>query len=107
MIVLGLDTNVNLRVSLHDAISNYMLIKQQPYETNEAYLTRFKSMVGTLKIADGEHILASNVMLKKMNSDATKQEINDENERFMGISFILGSDKNRFKKSKEDLKNFC
>ena len=65
IIVSGLDTKVNLRVSLHDAISNYMLIEQYPYETNEAYMTRFKSMVGTLKIAGGEHILMSSVMLKK------------------------------------------
>ena len=65
VIVLGLDTKVNLRVSLHDVISNYMLIKQQLYKTNEAYLARFKSMVGTLKIAGGEHILVSSVMLKK------------------------------------------
>ena len=52
MIVSGLDTKVNLRVSLHDAISNYMLIKQYPYETNEGNLTRFKSMVGTLKLPE-------------------------------------------------------
>ena len=64
MIVSGLDTKVNLRVSLHDAITNYIMLKQQTYETNDAYLTRFKSMVGTLKIAGGEHILVSSVMLK-------------------------------------------
>ena len=105
MIVSGLDTKVNLRVSLHDAISNYMLIKQQPHETNDAYLTRFKSMVGTLKIAGGEHILVSSVMLKKKISDATKQEINDEKERFMAIGFILRSDETRFKKLNEELKS--
>ena len=52
----GLDTKVNLRVSLHDAMLNFMLLKQFPNETNEAYHTKFKSMIETLKIAGGEHI---------------------------------------------------
>ena len=49
MIVSGLDTKVNLRVSLHAAMLNYMLMKQFPNETNDGYLTRFKSMTETLK----------------------------------------------------------
>ena len=53
MIVSGLDTNVNLQVLLHAAMLNYMLLKQFPNETNDAYLTRFKSMIETLKIAGG------------------------------------------------------
>ena len=64
MIVSGLGKKVNLRVSFHDAISNCMLIKKQTYETNYACLTRFKSLVGTLKIAGGENFLVSSAMLK-------------------------------------------
>ena len=44
-IVSGLDTKVNLRVSLHDVILNLVLLKQQSYESNDGYLTKFKSMV--------------------------------------------------------------
>ena len=62
-IVSGLDTKVNLRVSLHDVIINFMLLKQFGNETNEAYHSRFKSMLETLKIAGGEHILISPEML--------------------------------------------
>ena len=62
-------------------------------------------MVETLKITGGENILVSEMMLKKNLSDATKQEINDEKENFMAISFILRSDENRFKKLNDDLKS--
>ena len=64
-IVSGLDTKVNLRVSLHDVMFNFILLKQQQHETNDAYLTRFKSMIETLKIAGGEHVLISPVLLGK------------------------------------------
>ena len=65
MIVAGLDTKVNLRVSLHTAMLNYMLMKQYPNEANDTYLTQFKSMVETLKLAGGEHILVSETILGK------------------------------------------
>ena len=58
-IVLGLDTKVNKRVSMHSAMMSFMLMKQYDNEANDAYLTRFKSMVKTLKIAGGEHVLVS------------------------------------------------
>ena len=54
MIVSGLDTKVNLRVALHDAIMNYILLKQYVHKTNNAHLTRFKFMVETLRIAGGK-----------------------------------------------------
>ena len=49
----GLDTKVNLRSSLHDVVLNFILLKQFANESNEAWHTRFKSMVETLKIAGG------------------------------------------------------
>ena len=64
-IVLGLDTKVNKRVTMHSAMMSFMLMKQCDHESNAACLTRFKSMVQTLKIAGGEHILISKVMLVK------------------------------------------
>ena len=52
-IVSGLGTKLNLRVSLHDVVVNFMLLKQFVNESNEAHHTRFKSMVETLKITGG------------------------------------------------------
>ena len=97
LIVSGLDTKVNPRVTIHDAMTNYFSLKQQQYESNDGYLTRFKSMVETLKIAGGDHILVSKTMMKKELSAATKAEVNAKKERFMAITFILGSADTRFK----------
>ena len=66
-IVSGLDIKVNLRVFLHAAISNYINMKQWENETNNDYLTRFKSMVKTLKLAGGEPILVSKEMIVTSN----------------------------------------
>ena len=40
----GLDTKVNLRVSLHTALLNFMLVRQFNDESDDAYLTWFKSL---------------------------------------------------------------
>ena len=90
---------------MHDSMTNYFPLKQQQYESNDGYLTRSKSMVETLKIAGGEHIFVSKAMLKKDISMATKAEVNAEREKFMAITFILGSTSNRFKKLCKDLKS--
>ena len=66
LIVSGLDTKTNPQVSMHDTMINYFLFKQHPYESNDSYLTRSKSMVETLKIAGGDHILVSITMLKRI-----------------------------------------
>ena len=53
----GLDTKVNLRVSLHTAITNFMNMKQWQNETNNNHLIKLKSMIGTLKLAGGEEMM--------------------------------------------------
>ena len=103
-IVSGLDTKVNLRVSLHDVMLNFMLLKQFPNETNEAHHTKFKSMIETLKIAGGEHLLVSPSMLGAELSTATDLQIRQEKEKYMAICFILRSDELRHKRLLEDLK---
>ena len=103
-IVSGLDTKVNLRVSLHDVMLNFMLLKQFPNETNKAYHTKFKSMIETLKIAGGEHILVSPVMIGTELSAASGSQIREEKEKYMAICFILRSDEIRYKRLLEDLK---
>ena len=47
---------------MHSAMMSFILMKQHDNKANDAYLTRFKSMVQTLKIAGGEHVLVSKVM---------------------------------------------
>ena len=42
---------MNLRVSLHDIIMNFMLLKKFGNKTNEAFHTRLKSMAEPLKIS--------------------------------------------------------
>ena len=103
-IVSGLDTKVNLRVSLYDVITKFVFLKQFVTETNDAYHTRFKSMIETLKIAGGEHILISPVMLGSELSAASSTQLSTEKEKCMAICFILKSDKERYKDLLQDLK---
>ena len=103
-IVSGLDTKVNLRVSLHDVIFNFILLKQQAHESNDGYLTRFKSMIQTLKIAGGKHVLVSPTLLGKTIAAANNAEINAEKEKFMAVCFILRSDESRYKSLLDGLK---
>ena len=105
-IISGLDTKVNLRVSLHPAIANFINMRQYDNETNDDYLTRFKSMVETLILAGGEHILVSKELIGKDDlSLATKEELNEEKQKFMATCFILRSDETRYKKLLDDLKS--
>ena len=62
-------------------------------------------MIETLNIAGGEHILVSQMMLKKEISAATKGDISAEKERFMAVCYILKSDDGRYKKLNDDLKS--
>ena len=87
----GLHTKVNLRVSLHSVLMNFVVMRQYSDESNDAYLTRFKSIIETLKIAGGEHVLVSPKLMLKTIDMASSSEINAEKERFLEICFILRS----------------
>ena len=103
-IVLGLDTKVNKRVTMHSSIMSFMLMKQYDNETNAAYLTRFKSMTQTLSISGGGHILTSKAMLGKELKDASDDEIRSEREKLLAIYFVLRSNEVTYKKLLDDLK---
>ena len=62
-------------------------------------------MVKTLKIAGGEHILESEMMIGKTISIATKGEIDVEKDTFMAVCCILRSDDAIYKKLNDDLKS--
>ena len=109
-IVSGLDTKVNLRVSLHSAMLNFLTMRQGENETNDDYLTRFKSSTETLKLAGGEHIFISKEMMGLDDLDtATKTQKDKEKDRFMAACFILRCDgineRSRYKNLLEDLKS--
>ena len=109
-IVSGLDTKVNLRVSLHASMLNFLTMRQGESETNDDCLTRFKSSTETLKLAGGEHIFVSKEMLKVDDlSSMTKKERDAEKDRFMAACFILRCDgfgeRSRYKNILEDLKS--
>ena len=101
----GLDTKVNLRVSMHTALLNFMLLRQFSDESNDAYLIRFKSMVETLKIAGGEHVLVSPTLMGKTIDAATDEEIKDEKDHFLAITYVVRSDEGRYKTLLDDLKS--
>ena len=103
-IVSGLDTKVYLRVSCHTALIDYMLLKQYINETNDSYLSRFKSMVQVLKIAGGAHILVSLTLMGMEIEDATYAEIDEEKEKSMAVSYILRSNEVRYKKLLDGLR---
>lgn len=65
---------------MHSALTNFVLLKQFPNKTNDVYLTKFKSMVQTLILAGGEHVLVSAKMIEKPLGTATIDEINEEKE---------------------------
>ena len=54
-------------------------------------------MIQTLKIARGEHVLISPVLLGKVIANATVAELHAEKEQFMAVCFILRSDEARYK----------
>ena len=76
VIVLGMDTKVENRVTMCSEMTSFMLMKQHGNETNAACLTRFKSMAHTLTIAVGTHILVSKTMFDTNETeDSTENDI--------------------------------
>ena len=82
VIVLGLDTKINKRVTMHSAIMSFMLMKQCDNETSASCLTCFKSMVRDLTIAGGAHAFLSKTVLNKDLNYATDDEIENEKRSF-------------------------
>ena len=90
VIVLGMNTKFNKRVTMHSAMMSLMLMKYHDNETNATCLTRFKSMAQTLTIAGRAHILVSKTMLDKNEiEDTTENEIENERKKFLAMCFIL------------------
>ena len=62
----NLNTKINLQVPLHVGMMNHIRMKQYNNETDDAYLTRYRSMFEILKIADEEHILVSKTLVENL-----------------------------------------
>ena len=80
-------------------------MRQYQNESNNAYLTKFKSNVETLKLAGGEHVRVSNELINKPATNITDTDRQKEKEHFLAVAFILRSDENRYKKLLDDLKS--
>jgi len=90
-------------------MSDYLNMRQGENETNDDYLTRFKSVAEMLKLAGGDHIFVSKDMMGVDDlSSATKRK-DAKRERFMAECFILRcdglSEHSRYKKLLKDLKS--
>ena len=95
-IVIVMDTKVNKMVTMHSAITSFMMLKQYDYEANDAYLKRFKSIVQTLKMVGEENMLVDKMMLGKEVADSTDNEIDSEQEKFLEMCFVLRCNETKY-----------
>ena len=58
----GIDDKANAYVSMHDAISQLYRMKQGSQESNDNYLSRFKTNVSAVELTGGKHIFASSII---------------------------------------------
>ena len=91
-----MDTKVNKMVTMHSAITSFMMLKQYDYEANDAYLKRFKSIVQTLKMVGEENMLVDKMMLGKEVADSTDNEIDSEQEKFLEMCFVLRCNETKY-----------
>ena len=100
----GIDDNANAYVSLHDAISQLYRMKQGSQESNDNYLTRFKTNVVAVEPTGGKHIFAlptiSGIPIEEMSS----QEFDEEVDKSKAIIFLKCADEGRFSALSKRLK---
>ena len=104
VIVLGLETEVNKRVTMYSTRMSFMLTNQCDNETSASCLAHFKSVVQNLTTTGGTCVLASKTMLSKDLNDATDDEIENEKEKFLTMCFVLRSSELMYKKLLGNLK---
>ena len=65
-------------MSLYGAIFSFMTMRQYQQESNDAYLTCFKSNVETLKLAGGSHTLKSDDLINKPATNISDADRHNE-----------------------------
>ena len=80
-----IDTNTNPLVSLHAAFISFVILNRYTNESNDTYLTCFKSSIETLKLAGRCHIFISELILGKNIASTTDKEFEIEKEIFKAV----------------------
>ena len=104
-VVSGVDAKSNPHETLLEALLTLFNMRQQPNETNDHYLTRFKANVHTVEMAKGGHVFCSHELLSCVDDDApTDVEISREEKKMKAIILLKRPDESRYKSLLEDLK---
>jgi hypothetical protein len=100
-----------LSQALHKSKRRYYTLMQGKHVTTQAYLEQYQNVVDVLEHS-GAHVgLEPGLMLEfadkreKSVEELTEEDEAEIKERYHGVAFLLGSDRNRFGKLIEDLEN--
>ena len=89
----GIDNKSNRYKNLYGALLQLLTMRQGENESNDKYLTRFKSNIQTTELAGGKDFLSPTTWLGVYHS---QQEKNDEREKFLAMMFLSRSDQRRY-----------
>ena len=93
----GVDDKGNKHNTLVKALLQFCNIKQQEFESNDAYRTRLDSTVLTLELAGGKHVLCSNELIVAAKKEKpTEAEIRVEEEKLKAMLMIVRADPIRY-----------
>ena len=92
-ITAGIDNKSNKFKNLHTALLQLVTMRQGETESNDGYLTRFKSNVQTVELAGGKNYLIPMHWLKATSSDIDKEI---EKQRFLAMLFLCRCDQTRY-----------
>ena len=101
----GIDVLSNKRETLHDALVNFVTMRQGRSESLDDYMKRVKSNIELLVLAGGRHFLCCPEIMTKANKEPTDAEIATEEEKFTAMHILKRSDSDRYGDLLEELKN--
>ena len=92
----GIDDKANAYISMHDAISQLYRMKQGSQESNDKYLSRFKTNIAAVELTGGKHIFASPIISGIPAHEMSSEELNEEMDKSKAIIFLKCADEGRF-----------
>ena len=92
----GIDDKANTYVSMHDAISQLYRMKQGSQESNDNYLSRFKTNVAAVELSGRKHIFASSIISGIPVHEMSTEELNEEIDKSKAIIFLKCADEGRY-----------
>ena len=93
IVTAGIDTKSNRYKNLQTALMHLLTMRQGEIESNDKFLTRFKSNVQTVELAGGRQYL---VPIKWIGEFHTNTEFEDEREKFLAMLFLCRCDLKRY-----------